>query len=55
MLLELKLNVDQVNFIMTALGEMPTKTGSGQLMAEITRQVLPQLPNEEENQEEETS
>lgn len=50
--IELKLTLDQVNGIMAALGELPVKTGAGQLMAEIRQQVVPQLP---EQTEEETS
>jgi hypothetical protein len=45
--IELKLTVDQVNGIMYALGELPVKSGAGQLMAVITQQVQPQLPPEE--------
>lgn len=44
--IELKLTLDQVNGIMTALGELPVKTGAGQLMADITAQVMPQLPEQ---------
>jgi hypothetical protein len=48
MQIELKLTIDQVNGIMTALGELPVKTGAGQLMAAITAQVVPQLPEQTE-------
>lgn len=47
----LKLTIDQVNGIMTALGELPVKTGAGQLMAAITAQVIPQLPEQTETKE----
>lgn len=43
----LKLSIDQVNGIITALGELPVKTGAGQLIAFITQQVHPQLPKQE--------
>ena len=42
--IELKLTLDQVNAIMFALSEQPIKTGFGNLIAEISRQVEPQLP-----------
>jgi hypothetical protein len=48
MQIELKLTVDQVNGIMYALGELPVKSGAGQLMATITQQVQPQLPEQTE-------
>jgi hypothetical protein len=44
----LKLTVDQVNGIMYALGELPVKTGAGQLMAAINQQVQPQMPEQTE-------
>jgi hypothetical protein len=48
MQIELKLTIDQVNGIMTALGELPVKSGAGQLMNEIRQQVIPQLPEQTE-------
>jgi hypothetical protein len=46
--IELKLTIDQVNGIMAALGELPVKSGAGRLIEEITRQVVPQLPEQTE-------
>jgi hypothetical protein len=49
MQIELKLTLDQVNGIMAALGELPVKTGAGQLMAVIREQVVSQLPEESQD------
>jgi len=48
--IELKLSMDQLNGIMYALGELPVKSGAGQLMAAITQQVQPQLPEQTEEE-----
>lgn len=48
--IELKLTIDQVNGVMAALGELPVKTGAGQLMAAISAQVVPQLPEQTEEE-----
>ena len=48
--IKLELTMDQVNGIMYALGELPVKSGAGQLMAVITQQVQPQLPEETEEE-----
>ena len=50
--IKLELTLEQVNVIMTALGELPVKSGAGQLVAAITQQVLPQLPEEQNKSEE---
>ena len=42
--------MDQLNGIMYALGELPVKSGAGQLMAAITQQVQPQLPEQTEEE-----
>lgn len=47
----MKLNVDQVNVVLTALGEMPAKSGAGMIMNEIINQVKPQIPEETESTE----
>ena len=49
--INLTLNIDQINMIMTALGEMPVKSGAGQLVGVIISQVQPQLPKEEPAEE----
>lgn len=48
----LKLNVDQVNAILSAISELPIKSGYGQLMQLIVAQVTPQLPPQENTQSE---
>lgn len=48
--IELKLTLDQVNGIMVALGELPVKTGAAQLMAVIREQVVPQIPEQTEEE-----
>jgi hypothetical protein len=50
----LKLNVNQVNALISAIGEMPIKSGFGPLVDVIVQQVTPQLPQQEEQQEEQT-
>lgn len=39
-----KLTVDQINAILTALNELPIKTGFGPLIRDIIEQVGPQIP-----------
>ena len=43
----LSLTLEEVNGIMAALGELPTKTNAFSLMAKIRVQAEPQLPKEE--------
>jgi hypothetical protein len=50
--IKLDLNLDEVNGIMAALGELPTKTNAFALMAKIRAQAEPQLPKEEPKAEE---
>lgn len=42
--IELKLTIDEVNGIMAALGELPSKTGAFSLMMKIKEQADPQVP-----------
>jgi hypothetical protein len=39
-----KLTVDQLNAILTALNELPIKTGFGLVIRDIIEQVRPQIP-----------
>lgn len=48
----LKLTVDQVNAILTAISEMPIKSGMGLLAQSIINQVQPQLPEQTETKTE---
>lgn len=43
----LNLSLEEVDGIMAALGELPTKTNAFMLMAKIREQAQPQLPKEE--------
>jgi hypothetical protein len=49
--IKLDLTLDEVNCIMAALGELPTKTNAFTLMAKIRTQATPQLPPEEDKVE----
>ena len=46
-MIELKLEINAVNFILQTLGELPTKTGSWELIKIIKEQADPQVPKEE--------
>ena len=50
--IKLDLTLEEVNGIMAALGELPTKTNAHMLMAKIRIQAEPQLPKEEPAAEE---
>jgi hypothetical protein len=50
--IKLELTLDEVNGIMAALGELPTKTNAFMLMAKINGQAQPQIPKEEPKAEE---
>lgn len=43
----LNLEVKTVDFILHALGELPSKTGAWDLINSIREQALPQIPQEE--------
>jgi hypothetical protein len=43
----LELTVDEVNGILTVLGDLPTKTGAWPLMQKIQEQAAAQVPVEE--------
>jgi hypothetical protein len=45
--IKLDLTLEEVNGIMAALGELPTKTNAFMLMTKIRGQAEPQLPAEE--------
>ena len=42
--INLKLSVEEVNFILSVLGELPTKTGAWQVLSNIKTQADPQVP-----------
>jgi hypothetical protein len=45
--IKLDLTVEEVNGILAALGELPTKTNAFMLMEKIRNQATPQVPVEE--------
>ncbi len=44
--IKLELEIEEVNFVLEALGEMPSKTGALMLMQKIQAQGGPQVPEE---------
>ena len=46
-MIELKLEINAINFILQTLGELPTKTGAWDLIKIIKEQAEPQIPKEE--------
>lgn len=44
--IKLDLEINEVNFVLQALGEMPAKTNAGVLMNKIKEQGEPQVPEE---------
>lgn len=51
MTIKLELTLDEVNGILAALGELPTKTNAMFLIQKIQAQAAAQLPKEGENAE----
>jgi hypothetical protein len=49
--IKLTLDVNDVNYILQTLGELPTKTGVWVLLAKIKEQADPQVPPQEPPQE----
>ena len=49
--IKLTLDVNDVNYILQTLGELPTKTGSWELLKKIKEQADPQVPPSEPPQE----
>lgn len=45
--MELKLDANEINFILQVLGELPSKTGCFPLIMKIKEQVESQTPKEE--------
>ncbi len=46
-MIKLELDINAVNFILSMLGELPTKTGAWELLKQIKDQAEPQVPQEE--------
>lgn len=45
-IIKLELTIPEVDFILEALGEMPSKTGAYNLLRKIQEQGVPQVPEE---------
>ena len=50
-MIKLELEINDVNYILQTLGELPTKTGAWVLLAKIKEQADPQVPPQEPPQE----
>ena len=50
-MIKLELEINEVNYILQNLGELPTKTGAWVLLAKIKEQSDPQVPLQEPPQE----
>ena len=50
-MIKLELEINEVNYILQNLGELPTKTGAWELLKKIKEQADPQVPPSEPPQE----
>lgn len=48
-MIKLELSVDEVNFILQVLGELPTKSGVWPLVMKVKEQAEPQVPKQEDS------
>jgi hypothetical protein len=46
--IKLDLDINEVNFILSLLGDLPSKTGAWPLMVKIKEQADPQVPKPDE-------
>lgn len=46
-MIKLDLDINEVNFILSLLGDLPSKTGAWPLMVKIKEQAEPQVPPSE--------
>lgn len=51
MAIKLELEIEEINGILTGLGELPAKTGAYNLMLKIKQQADPQVPAPEKTDE----
>lgn len=54
-MINLNLTVEEINFLLHALGELPAKTNAWSLIVKIREQADPQVPVVEEDEETETN
>jgi len=50
-MIKLELSIEEVNFILTVMGNLPTKTGAWELLKRIKEQADPQVPPQEASSE----
>ena len=48
-MIKLELSIEEINFILGQLGELPSKTGAFVLMMKIKEQADPQVPKAEDD------
>ena len=48
-MIKLDLDINEVNFILSLLGDLPSKTGAWPLMVKIKEQADPQVPKQEDS------
>ena len=46
--IKLDLTIDETNFVLQVLGELPTKTGAWMVLSKIKKQADPQVPPPQE-------
>jgi len=46
-MIKLELSIEEVNFILAVIGDLPTKTGAWELLKRIKEQADPQVPPQE--------
>jgi hypothetical protein len=46
-MIKLELSIEEVNFILAVMGDLPTKTGAWELLKRIKEQADPQVPPQE--------
>lgn len=47
-MIKLELSIEEVNFILAVMGDLPTKTGAWELLKRIKEQADPQVPPPQE-------
>ena len=49
--IKLDLTIDETNFVLQVLGELPTKTGAWMVLTKIKNQADPQVPAQDNKEE----
>jgi hypothetical protein len=50
-MIKLELSIEEVNYILQTIGQLPTSTGAWVLLAKIKEQADPQVPTEDKEQQ----